>query len=128
MATIKKSLRIEEAIAERVTALKAEGESEAAAYSRVISAGLDAMEGQQEQEQEQPQAADATAQADRIADLKDQIDTLKGIIAKKDEQLEQANRLLDQGQKVQALALAQPKKSLPQRIKEFFTGSDKSSL
>ena len=89
---VHKSLRIEESLEARAQALKAEGESDATAYGRIIEAGLDALEGRA---QEQTQGGEAAAckeenpsslqavvdvQAAHIADLQTRL-------AKADEQL-----------------------------------------
>lgn len=72
MGKLHKTLRIEEADAARVSALRAEGESEAAAYARVISAGLDALEGGESREE-----AATGDQGALVRSLSEHIDTLK---------------------------------------------------
>ena len=91
MGKLHKTLRIEEDTAARVDALKAEGESEAAAYARVICAGLDALEGAGSGEE----AATGGDQAALVRSLTEHIDTLKttteelsGQLRVKDSQIE----------------------------------------
>ena len=56
-----KSLRLDAQICERVTALKADGETETDAYQRVLTAGLEAMErGETARGKEAPPDAQAT--------------------------------------------------------------------
>lgn len=93
MAKVHKSLRIDEGLASRVSALAEDGESEAAAYSRVIEAGVDALSGE------------ADARASSLAGaLSDHIDSLKAQLAAKDEQIKALSALADQSQRLQAMA------------------------
>ena len=100
MGKVHKTFRLDEELAEGVSDLKAEGESESAVYSRIIKAGLDALEGRaQEQTQggkaaagkeENPSSLQAVvdAQAAHIATLEKQVDTLTEQLATKDKQLD----------------------------------------
>lgn len=132
MATVKKSIRVDKEAADRVSALKAEGESESSAYCRVIAAGLEALEGGQIGDKT---ADNSPTQADRIADLKETTEYLKSQIDAKDKQLERMQELVAQAhslhkaeqEKVTALALPEPKKSLGRRIREFFVGAQEQN-
>lgn len=86
MGKVQKSLRIEEADAERVKALKEDGESEAAAYARVIRAGLEALE--------EPAGTDGAE--------RELLDLLKAQVAEKDAQIMRLQSTLD----AQAAAIA----------------------
>lgn len=132
MATIKKSLRIDQETADKVSSLKAEGESESAAYSRVISAGVAALEGNQQGggNDEANDQSGAPNQAEHISDLRAIINDLRGQVEAKDKQIDRLQELIAQAhrlhmteqERVVALALPSPKKGLGQRIREFFTG------
>lgn len=105
MAKVHKSLRLAEELDARVQAAKADGESDAAAYSRVIESGLDALEGQPPgasaatatDAQDADRAATAALEG-RIADLKDQIETLKDQLDKKDGQISALNAIATNAQ------------------------------
>ena len=136
MATVKKSIRIDQETAERVSSIKAEGESEAAAYNRVICAGLDAIgcignhAGADGDTAAQEAADTGAGNSEHIADLRATITDLRKQMEAKDRQIErtqelaaQAHRLHAEEQKrAAALALPEPKKGLGQRIREFFKG------
>lgn len=109
MAKVHKSLRLAEELDARVQAAKADGESDAAAYSRVIETGLAALEGQPGETTEPETAGKATDTQDadkaataalegRIADLKDQIETLKDQLDKKDGQISALNAIATNAQ------------------------------
>lgn len=57
MAKVHKSLRIEEELAQRVTKAKQPDEAEAAAYNRVLAAGLDAIEEHYQEPVSEPHEA-----------------------------------------------------------------------
>lgn len=115
MARLHKSLRIDATDAERVRALMEDGESEAAAYGRVISAGLDALEGAQAAQESEvaPDAreaaeppSDALTEALRahVASLAAEADTLRAQLAVKDEQITALTRITEQSQTLHAVA------------------------
>lgn len=125
--TIKKSLRIEEATAGRVAALQAEGESEAAAYARIISAGLEALEGAGSREE-----AVTGDQSALVRSLSEHIDTLKaaneelsGQLAIKDRHIETLTEITKAAQALEGMAhkqLAEPSTGdvidVPERAQE----------
>lgn len=91
MGKLHKTLRIEEGTAARVDALKAEGESEAAAYTRVICAGLDALEATGsggEAATDGDQAALVRSLTEHIDTLKATTEELSGQLRVKDSQIE----------------------------------------
>lgn len=106
MAKVHESLRIEEAIAERVKAQAKDGESKAATYGRVLSAGLEALEGDSEAKAQEPeeQAARAAeeASAGEIEALRDYVETLKAQVEVKDRQIETLTRITEQAQTLHA--------------------------
>lgn len=115
MARLHKSLRIDATDAERVRALMVDGESEAAAYGRVISAGLDALEGAQAAQDSEAApdahegtegASDALTEALRahVASLAAEADTLRAQLAVKDEQITALTRITEQSQTLHAVA------------------------
>lgn len=111
MGKVHKSLRIDEAVDARVQALKLQGESDAAAYARAVVAGLDVLEGGTAEEtadtatetaQEAPTAPAkdecpgapqdgatpvVAALEGHIADLREEVSSLKAQLDKKDAQL-----------------------------------------
>ena len=103
MGKVHKTFRLDEELAEGVSDLKAEGESESAVYSRIIKAGLDALEsanqaepgtpaegGAGKEEASSPPALQAVvdAQAAHIATLEKQVDVLTEQLSTKDKQLD----------------------------------------
>jgi len=102
MGKVHKSLRIEQELAVRVTALQAEGESEAATYSRVIEAGVARLE--------EPAGRDAGGGGEvveylreHIVTMKDEIETLKAQLNIKDEQLHAMTVIVEQAQTLHAM-------------------------
>ena len=95
MRRIHKSLRIDAADAERVRALMADGESEAAAYGRVISAGLEALEG----------AGDGDATASRASALASEVEGLRTRIEVRDRQIETLSCAASMSRKVLDVAV-----------------------
>lgn len=102
MGKLHKTLRIEEADAARVSALRAEGESEAAAYARIISAGLEALEGAGSREE-----AVTGDQGALVRSLSEHIDTLKaaneelsGQLSVKDSQIEALTAITKEAQTI----------------------------
>lgn len=115
MARVHKSLRIDATDAERVRALMEDGESEAAAYGRVISAGLDALEavggpGTAAEDGEAPDAHDAPCDAlteslrAHVATLAAEVDTLRAQLEVKDGQISALTRITEQSQTLHAVA------------------------
>lgn len=98
MGKLHKTLRVEEETAARVEALKAEGESEAATYTRVILAGLDTLEATgsgEEAAKSDREAPEGGDQGALVRSLTEHIDTLKaaneelsGQLRVKDSQIE----------------------------------------
>lgn len=70
MGKVHKTLRIEAELAERIDALKEAGESEAAAFSRILEAGAQTLEGGSDT----PEAAQG---GELVTSLQEHIDTLK---------------------------------------------------
>ena len=100
MAKVHESIRIEEAIAERVKAQAKDGESKAATYSRVLSAG-DSEAKDQEPEEQATRAAEE-ASAGEIEALRDYVETLKAQVEVKDRQIETLTRITEQAQTLHA--------------------------
>lgn len=93
MAKVHKSLRIEEELAQRVANAKRPDEAEAAAYNRVLTAGLEAIEGHHQKQasaaQEAPQKPTEAANEAVIKAKDETISLLK-------KQLEEATKLAAQ--------------------------------
>ena len=118
MGKVHKSFRIEEETAAAVSALAAEGETEAATYNRVIAAGVEALTrtaggGETESAKEQP--GETGQSAALIASLQSHIETLKaaneeisGQLRIKDKQIEALSVLTAQAQQATAKALEAP--------------------
>lgn len=87
MAKVHKSFRIEEAIAAAVSDLANEGETEAATYNRVLSAGVAALTASQS-DNEQPQGGGVNLTPELFESMQAHIDTLKAANEKLGEQLE----------------------------------------
>lgn len=118
MARVHKSLRIDATDAERVRALMADGESEAAAYGRVISAGLASLEGAAGEQTpvEGTEAPDAREGADgtshdlvaaltaHVATLTAEVGTLRAQLEVKDGQISALTRITEQSQTLHAVA------------------------
>ena len=85
MAKVHKSLRIEEELAQRVTNARQPDEAEAAAYNRVLAAGLDAIEGHYQEPVSEPQKPAEAAVSSELIKAKDET------IALLKKQLEEAN-------------------------------------
>ena len=107
MGKVHKSLRVDEATAARVSALGADGETEAATYNRVLAAGVDALE--------RGEPSGDGQGAELVAALRAHIDTLKaandelsGQMAVKDEQIHALSVLTAQAQQATAKALESP--------------------
>lgn len=108
---VHKSIRIDEALAGRVSALKASGESEAATFARVIEAGVEALEArpvEKEEAQGAPASGDGVAEAlrDHLETLKAQLSAATAQLATKDEQIAALTRLTEQAQTLHALESA----------------------
>ena len=71
MGKVHKTLRIEAELAERIDALKEAGESEAAAFTRILEAGAQTLEGGS------PEATETAQGGELVASLQEHIDTLK---------------------------------------------------
>lgn len=109
---VHKSLRLDADLAARVTSLRSDGESEGAAYSRIIEAGVAALEGE-EPGRERPLENEATAGGRVVAALESHVDTLKkqldamaAQLATKDAQIEALTRLTEQAQTLHAMDTA----------------------
>ncbi|MBQ9002369.1 MAG: hypothetical protein IJ087_10995 [Eggerthellaceae bacterium] len=89
MAKVHKSFRFDEELAAAIAALAVEGESEAATYNRVLSAGVTALmqkhAGNDGEAGADPAINDSMRE--HIETLKDTVSTLKGQLATKDEQI-----------------------------------------
>lgn len=131
---VHKSLRVEADTAERVRALIRDGESEAAAYNRVLVAGLDAMEGTtgrdptgaggaaaDDGKQEWPNGTGSgeamRAVSDSLAALTGQLSVMASQLEAKDEQIRALTELAGQSQTIakqaQALHAVTEAKTLP---------------
>ncbi len=119
MPNVHKSLRIEEETAAAVTALKSEGESEAAAYNRVLKAGLTALEegagpaeATAQDAPRQPTEASSSelikAKDETIALLKEELADAKKQLATTSNQLSHQQRLTDQEQQLRLLTGKKP--------------------
>lgn len=115
MAKVHKSLRIDAELAERVRRAVADGESESAAYCRLIAAGLEASEGPcegdsaesgQDHAGGQDAAGEALTEALRahIADLSAEVETLRGQLEVKDAQITSLTRITEQSQTLHAVS------------------------
>lgn len=114
MAKTHKSLRIEDELIAGVQAVRLEGESEAAAYNRVIEAGLTVLEADKAEpgktaagaDNEPQEAAQAPTGADTrlVETLTATVDALREQLAVKDEQIAALTRLTDQAQQLHAAA------------------------
>lgn len=99
MGKVSRTVRLDQADADRVAALKAGEESMNAAYVRVIEAGLDDLEQVEEEDHGEPGQADADGagaswEREREALLAN-IDDLREHIRTLDDQLDQKDRQLD---------------------------------
>lgn len=122
---VHKSLRIDAALADRVRASMRDGESESAAYVRLIATGLDAMEHGDDGGGSAPQAAaqapteapedSALVEALRahVETLRAQVGTMTGQMAAKDEQIASLTRLADQAQRLQAMGAGADREPKP---------------
>ena len=114
-----KSLRIDARNAERVAALRDASESEAAAYNRVIAAGLDVLEA--EDAAEVGTGADtADTDADRdnayIKSLTAALDALAAQLEAKDEQIRTLGAIANQAQQLNERALASGRQGFFKRL------------
>ena len=98
MDKVSRTVRLDQADADRVSALKAEDESMNAAYVRVIHAGLESLEGDGRGAKDAGAGATAASSADdsaalveelraRVEDLRTQVDVLTLQLDRKDEQI-----------------------------------------
>lgn len=97
MPKVHKTLRFDEALAARVQASKSDGESDAAAYERIVVAGLDALEGKH------PGGRDPTT-GEHLADLREEIATLRSQLDVKDAQIEALQGIAAQAQALHGAA------------------------
>lgn len=103
MAKVHESLRIEEGLAERVKAQAKDGESKAATYSRVLSVGLETLEGGFcDTEKDQAEQVAEEASATELETLRDYVETLKAQVEVKDKQIETLTRITEQAQTLHA--------------------------
>ena len=119
MATVRKSLRVDTELAERISGARLEDESENTTYQRILAIGL-------ERPQSRPQTETGTNDAPRVNDLLSMIELLKEQLATKDAQLIQVQTIADQAQKLQARtlqALPEARLSLPKRLRTWFRGN-----
>ena len=114
MGKVHKSFRVDEQLAAAVSALGAEGETEAALYNRVIAAGVEALSAQGDDDVGQHRA-DSNQDAALISSLQGHIETLKAVnaslseqMAVKDKQIEALSVLTAQAQQATAKALEAP--------------------
>lgn len=102
MAKVHKTLRIEEALAERVKEAKREGESEAAAYARLVEAALDAPKAT-------GQESDSSA---LVSALQANIDDLRQQVAVKDGQISELQAITKAAQTLHGVSEAAHVKQL----------------
>ena len=92
MGKVHKTFRLDEELAEGVSDLKAEGESESAVYSRIIKAGLDALESGNQAEPGTPAESGAgKEEASSLQALQAVIDAKNEHIASLEKQLQAQN-------------------------------------
>lgn len=114
MAKIHKTMRLEEETAERIRALMEDGETETAAYARVIEAGLETLEPRLKPEKtgagdgapgasERRGDGEAEALLDHIGTLKEANARLIDQLAAKDAQIEALTRITEQAQALTAI-------------------------
>ncbi len=119
MGKVHKSLRIDEALAGRVDAVKDDRESDSAAYSRIIEAGVSLLEAgggdAQGAAPTDPNAGGAAVEA-----LAATVDVLTAQLAIKDEQIASLTRLTEQAQTLHAMqaakAIEQPREQDDQDV------------
>lgn len=131
---VHKSLRVDAVTAERVRATMRDGESEAAAYNRVLAAGLDAM-GAGPDHAEPGGAGPARAEegpadggeamravSDSLAALREQLAVMASQLDAKDEQIRALTELAGQSQTIarqaQALHAVTEARALPAEADE----------
>lgn len=100
---VHKSLRIDADLAERVSALRADGETETAAYLRAIEAGVTALESGNDQEAEGDRKGPQSASQQAIDALTRTIDLLAEQLEAKDEQIRTLSALTNQAQQLHAM-------------------------
>lgn len=126
MAKVHESLRIEEAIAERVKAQAKDGESKAATYGRVLEAGLETLEGVTDHsaQEEQTERVAEEASAGEVEALRDYVETLKAQVEVKDRQIETLTRITEQAQTLHAFterkSLEQPQEQRPKERRSLW--------
>lgn len=115
MGKIHKSFRVDEELAAAVSALGNEGETEAATYNRVISAGVEALSAHDDDGGGTQPQDEGNQGAALIASLQSHIETLKaanaelsGQMAIKDKQIEALSVLTAQAQQATTKALEAP--------------------
>jgi hypothetical protein len=135
-----KSLRLDAEICERVTALKADGETETDVYSRVLTAGLEAVERGETARSEEaapdahvaqdpaPDAAVAALTATVEAMAAD-ADALREQLKVKDRQIEKLQTIATNAQTLQAVTAksletseAKARRGLLARIRDYLAG------
>ena len=119
---VHKSLRIDVDLAERVSALRADGETETATYLRAIEEGVTALEGGIEsgndQEAEGDRKGPQSASQQAIDALTRTIDLLAEQLEAKDEQIRTLSALTNQAQQLHAMG---DHKALEDRRAGFFS-------
>ncbi len=98
MPKVHKTLRFDEDLAARVQASKSDGESDAAAYERIVAAGLDALEGERHGGGRDPTTGE------HLADLREEIATLRSQLDVKDRQIEALQGIAAQAQALHGAA------------------------
>lgn len=126
MTTVRKSLRVDAELAERISGARLEDESENTTYQRILAIGLEHLEPERQRPQSRPQTETGTSDTPRVNDLLSMIEMLKEQLATKDAQLIQAQTIADQAQKLQARtlqALPEARLSLHKRLRAWFRGN-----
>lgn len=104
MAKVHKTARLDEGLAARVAqAAKEAGESESAAISRLIEAGLDACEGGGGEAAPCDGGDVARALERNNEDLRGMVESLKAQLETKDAQIQALTKLTDQAQTLHAM-------------------------
>ena len=123
---IHKAVRLERGLAERVTALRVEGESEADAYRRVIAAGVDALEQGEPVDEKAPETPSEarlliSSLQGHIETLKTANEALRGQLDVKDRQIESLSVLTAQAQQATTRALEAPADDDGSKRRGFFS-------
>lgn len=107
MATRHINIRVEEDIADSIDALRAEDESRATIYNRILKAGLEAITATPKDEEDSATDEAAPANTSELETLRDYNALLKDQLAIKDEQIQSLTKLTQNAQQLHAASEAQ---------------------